>query len=195
MKIYTRKGDAGTTGLVGNMRVSKDHIRIQAIGAVDELNAHLGLCRTYCEGLDLLDLIEEIQAWLFDIGAELATPREHLLYRETISLQQIEILEKSIDEQTSQLEPLKSFILPGGSILASHLHLARTVCRRAERTLLQLHHEEPIRELILAFFNRLSDWLFVAARSANSSANVDDIKWSGWKRESRDTLVVDGESL
>lgn len=178
MKIYTKTGDTGTTGLSGGDRTSKHSLRIQAIGDVDELNAHLGLCRVH--GADtIFELrIAHIQSRLFDVGAELSCPPDGKFQFATLDESEIRMLEESIDVQTAELEPLKQFILPGGSPLAAHFHIARTVCRRAERSLVALNDVEPVRAVVLTYVNRLSDWLFTAARTANLVSGVEDIKWS-----------------
>lgn len=170
MKIYTKTGDSGTTGLVGGDRVSKADPLMAAIGDVDELNAIVGVARTHSEDSQFL---QNIQNWLFDLGAELATPTDSKFVNQSIGEKQITWLEASIDEMTSQLEPLRNFILPGGTAYGAALHHARTVCRRAERSVIALNAARP--ELI-RFLNRLSDWLFVAARFANREQG--DILWS-----------------
>lgn len=176
MKIYTRTGDTGTTGLIGGDRIAKNSLRINAIGDVDELNACIGVARTgHPSQLDAE--LEAIQNWLFDLGAELASPTEHARKYRAISATQIARLEESIDRQTDALEPLTAFILPGGSPLGAALHLARCVCRRAERSILELHAQDSVDQEALAFINRLSDWLFVAARTANRLDGVMDVKW------------------
>jgi len=175
MKIYTKTGDSGTTGLIGGSRIEKNSLRIAAIGDVDELNAAIGSCRRQVTELD--SELEAVQNWLFDLGAELASPAEHSRQYKAIGPSQIGRLETSIDKQTAQLEPLRAFILPGGSEQAARLHLARCVCRRAERSILELNSQEPVGNDALAFVNRLSDWLFVAARTANRLAGVQDVKW------------------
>jgi len=180
LKIYTKTGDKGQTGLVGGSRVNKDTLRIQAIGDVDELNATIGLAR--CHGSGGLALAK-IQNWLFDLGAELATPEKSRFINSSLKEEHIQWLETSIDKQTADLPPLKNFILPGGTELASALHFARCVCRRAERSALALSREEPLREVVLVFLNRLSDWLFVSARTANRLAGVQDIEWKGLEEE------------
>jgi cob(I)alamin adenosyltransferase len=177
MRIYTRTGDEGTTGLLGGDRIAKGSPRIAAIGDVDELNAALGLARVYAAGSDLDAELTRLQNWLFDFGSELACPPGGKFAIAAIHEAHVAHLEASMDAMTAGLPPLKEFILPGGSPLAAHLHLARCVARRAERTVLDLHRAEPIRDVALQFLNRLSDWLFVAARTANASANVPDIKW------------------
>ena len=178
MKIYTRTGDDGTTGLIGGGRIAKDSARIAAIGDVDELNAAIGLARAEGAGAPALDSeLSNIQNWLFDLGAELASPTEHRRQYRAIGAGQIEALERSIDRQTAELEPLQSFILPGGCEAAARLHLARCICRRAERSMLELNRIEPVESDALAFVNRLSDWLFTAARTVNRLAGVHDVKW------------------
>lgn len=172
MKIYTKTGDGGDTGLVGGRRVGKHSQRIVAIGEVDELNACLGWAAV--EGF-LEEELLRVQCWLFDIGAELAGAAEGRFI--SVSKPQIEYLESSIDAQSDQLPPLREFILPGGSESSARLHLARSVCRRAERAVLALNRIEPVREDVRVFLNRLSDWLFVCARTANSSAGVEERKW------------------
>ncbi len=166
MKIYTRTGDAGQTGLIGGARVAKDSLRMAAIGDVDELNAALGLVQL---GDSILtEEVLQIQCRLFDLGAELAGGAN------TIAVQDVEALEASIDRQTQSMPPLRAFILPGGCPAAGALHLARTVCRRAERSVLSAKNVQPVS---LAYLNRLSDWLFVTARTANSLASVSDVEW------------------
>jgi len=175
MKIYTKTGDGGDTGLIGGHRVAKNSPRISAIGEVDELNALLGVARssTDHEGLELM--LDNIQAWLFEVGAELASPGEERF--QTIGDHEVRSLEESMDEQTNTLPELRNFILPGGTQCAAYLHLARSVCRRAERTVLDLNEREPVRGEVKVFLNRLADWLFIAARTANRSGNVDDVNW------------------
>lgn len=177
MKIYTKTGDAGTTGLIGGERIAKNSLRIGAIGAVDELNAQIGWVRSL--GSWELDAdMEWMQNLLFDLGAELASPTEHARQHRAISPEKIGRVEESIDAQTEMLEPLRNFILPGGSELAARIHIARGACRRAERSILELNEHEPVSGEALAFINRLSDWLFVAARTANRVNGVMDVKWS-----------------
>ncbi len=176
MKIYTKTGDSGTTGLIGGARIEKNSLRMAAIGDVDELNALIGHARAAGAGELDADL-QAIQSWLFDLGAELASPLPHERQHRAIFGSQTEKLEQSIDRQTAQLEPLMHFILPGGSETAARIHVARCVCRRAERSILELNAHEGVGEEALAFMNRLSDWLFVAARTANRLAGVQDVKW------------------
>ncbi len=170
MKIYTRTGDAGTTGLLGGSRAAKTSLRIVAIGDVDELNATLGLAG----GGEELD---RLQRWLFDVGAELAAPPGGRFDKPSVEARHVEWLEAAIDRHMAALPPLRAFVLPGGSPAAASLHLARAVCRRAERAILALHDEEPVRENVRVFVNRLSDYLFAAARAANAAAGVPDVEW------------------
>jgi cob(I)alamin adenosyltransferase len=182
VKIYTKRGDQGETDLLGGGRVSKDCARVEAVGAVDELNACLGLCATESTHDDLCETLQNIQSSLFDLGGYLASPdAEH---REKASTPQpedpdVEWLEARIDALEGELEPLKRFILPGGAPAAAALHLARTVCRRAERREIALHRAEPVSAASLRYLNRLSDLLFVMARVENRRAGVADIEWVG----------------
>ncbi len=170
MRIYTRAGDDGTTGLLGGDRTLKNSLRIAAIGDVDELNAALGLVAGNEE-------LQRLQCWLFDLGAELASPVDGQFDTPKITDRHVAWLEAAIDRHMDALPPLKAFILPGGSPAGAALHHARTVCRRAERAILALHEAEPVRENARAFINRLSDYLFAAARSANAAAGVPDVEW------------------
>lgn len=180
MKIYTKTGDKGTTGLVGGTRVKKDDPRICAIGAIDELNAILGWCRHLAHGrpIEIEIEIEWIQSRLFDIGAELATPQGSMNAPASVDAGCEKRLEDRIDGHTAELPALRNFILPGGGELASALHLARVTCRRAEREIVSFAQIEPIRNEIVVFLNRLSDWLFVEARVANRDDGLSDIIWS-----------------
>lgn len=173
MKIYTRTGDDGTTGLLGGSRTHKSSPRIQAIGDVDELNAAIGLVRVVLAE----PMLEAIQCWLFDLGAELACPPDGKFEGRGPSRAAIEKLERSIDSMEAGLEPLKNFILPGGCEAAARLHLARAVCRRAERSVLAMGAGSASSSESCVFLNRLSDWLFVAARAANAQAGVEDVAW------------------
>jgi cob(I)alamin adenosyltransferase len=177
MKIYTKTGDKGETGLVGNTRIKKTSARIKAIGEVDELNAAIGLARTESQGAEIDEHLAWIQSALFDLGAELASLPGAKLSFAILAPAAARHLEESIDSQTSKLEPLRTFILPGGTKLAAHLHLARCICRRAERAVLELHEEESLRSEVLVFLNRLSDWLFVAARTSNRQSGIEDVAW------------------
>ncbi len=180
MKIYTRTGDDGTTSLFAGGRVKKDDARVEAYGTVDELNSVLGIARAISKNDEINGIIQEIQNYLFHLGADLATPFEvENLRVKRISKEDVEKIEKWIDEIDLRLEPLRNFILPGGTLLASFLHLARTVCRRAERRIVYLSEREKINTQIIPFINRLSDLLFVLARYANKIENVPDVKWTG----------------
>ena len=175
MKIYTRTGDTGDTGLIGGARAPKDSLRIAAIGEVDELNAALGMARVHLQDDPLDQELETIQCRLFDLGAHLASPNRTPVTR--VGSDDVDALERSIDRMTDRLAPLRAFILPGGSPAGAAMHFARTVCRRAERAVLGLHRCDPVDEVALAFLNRLSDWLFVAARTANADRHVSDVEW------------------
>lgn len=183
MKIYTKKGDQGETGLFGGARVAKDHLRIATYGTIDELNACLGasLSLLGAPGDSSLDELQarlmRIQSELFQLGAELATPFGKKTTIVLIEETDVERLEQEIDAMEAQLPPLKNFILPGGAPVSASLHLARTVSRRAERELITLHRAEPCRPVVLEYVNRLSDYLFVTARYANHLAGGVDTPW------------------
>ncbi|HSU67538.1 MAG TPA: cob(I)yrinic acid a,c-diamide adenosyltransferase [Tepidisphaeraceae bacterium] len=178
MKIYTRTGDDGTTGLIGGVRVPKSDPRIDCYGTVDELNAAIGLAAVESDEPFLSEL-RQVQAELFVIGSHLATPEQsrHKAALPVLGDAMVSRLESQIDAAEAQLPPLRNFILPGGSELASRLHLARTVCRRAERLLVSYGAGHGIPPLTITYLNRLSDWLFVQARAANQRENVQDIPW------------------
>ncbi len=181
MKIYTRRGDAGETDLFGGERVRKEHPRVEAYGQVDELNAFVGAAIASSDQKDLIDFGRRIQSTLFDLGSFLATP--DAAHREKASIPEVtdadvEALEAEIDRLEGELEPLTTFILPGGTTAAAAFHVARTVCRRAERATVRLDAEEPLGGLALRYLNRLSDLLFVMARAENKRAGVEDVPWS-----------------
>jgi len=175
-KIYTRTGDSGTAGLVDGSRVSKASPRMAAIGDIDEANAALGVAIATLGGGELSGRLLRIQNDLFDLGADIATPREAHERALRIVPAQVERLEREIDAMNSGLEPLTSFILPGGSKAAAALHFARTVVRRAERSVVALDEAEPVNPAALAYLNRLSDLLFVAARLAARNEG-GDVLW------------------
>jgi len=183
VKIYTKTGDEGETGLVGGERVAKSHQRVDAYGHVDELNAALGLALALEPAGFERDLLESIQRDLFAIGAELATPdpgrvETALRDRPRIGEARVRALESAIDRHESDLPPLKQFILPGGAPKAAALHLARTVCRRAERAVVALRQgKHAVAPPVAVYLNRLSDLLFVLARAANAAAGVRDAQW------------------
>jgi cob(I)alamin adenosyltransferase len=178
-RIYTRTGDAGDTGLVDGSRVSKAHARMAAIGDVDEANSAIGMALLHVTGESHRAMLARIQNEMFDLGADLATPGEDFAPSEMtlrIIPDQVERLEREIDAMNEELEPLRSFILPGGSGGAAHLHLARTIVRRAERKVVEAGAEVAINPQALAYINRLSDHLFVLARSV-AKAEGGDILW------------------
>lgn len=182
MKIYTKTGDKGETGIWGGGRIPKDSIRINAYGTVDECNALLGVARSAGMEKPLDHKLDHIQNLLFVVGTDLATPGDVEPAIPRIADDDVQQLEKWIDEMDDSLPPLKNFIVPGGSPAAAALHHARTVCRRAERWTVMLSREEPSCAAALIFLNRLSDFLFVAARTANREAGIDDVSWQGRNR-------------
>ena len=180
-KIYTRTGDDGSTGLVDGSRLSKNDVRVRAYGDVDETNSVIGLVRLHLENRRLDDMLSRIQNDLFDLGADLATPLPAKGEADSeYALRMVETqstrLEQELDALNADLEPLTSFVLPGGSPPAAYLHQARTVCRRAERVCVALAAEQPINPAALTYLNRLSDFLFVAARWCNDQGE-SDVKW------------------
>ena len=177
-KIYTRTGDNGTTGLGDGTRVAKDSLRIDAMGDVDELNSVIGLMLTETVPDILIDTLTQIQHDLFNLGGEICIP-------DYVILQQANIdnLEEAIDTLNDELAPLKEFILPGGTKAAAFCHLARTVCRRAERKLITLARDEKVTEISLKYLNRLSDLLFVLCRIINKEAGVPDVLWQNKTKE------------
>lgn len=177
-KIYTRTGDDGTTGLVDGSRAAKDAPRMAAIGDVDELNSSIGLAALHATG-PMLTALRTIQNDLFDLGADLATPGDDFTPSDMvlrIVSAQVQRLEDEIDAMNADMAPLTSFILPGGNALAASLHMARTIARRAERTLVAARRDVAVNPEAQRYINRLSDWLFVAARHANGQG-ADDILW------------------
>jgi cob(I)alamin adenosyltransferase len=178
IKLYTRQGDDGSTGLFGGRRVPKDSPRVETFGTVDELNSALGLARAACGFEQINRVLDRLQSELFDLGANLCTPsdasRKHI---PPITPAHIEWLESTIDELCAPLPPMRHFVLPGGCELAARLHLARCVCRRAERLVVSLSKLETLDALVIIYLNRLSDLLFAAARRANQLAGVEDVPW------------------
>jgi cob(I)alamin adenosyltransferase len=193
MKIYTRTGDDGTTGLFGGGRIRKSDPRIECYGTIDELNAAIGLAAAAVSGEGatsrsavgsasadaMVDGLRQIQHELFNIGSHLATPAESPSAAKLPSLEETMIgrLEMQMDQADEQLTPLRQFILPAGGEAACRLHLARTICRRAERRIVAFAMDRPVSALIVTYLNRLSDWLFVMARLANHRAGVEDVPW------------------
>ena len=171
-KIYTKTGDNGTTGLGDGARVAKDSLRVIAMGDVDELNSVLGILQTEALGANIHAALKAIQHDLFDLGGEICMPGYAMIKAERVTA-----LETQLDEWNETLSPLKEFILPGGSRAAAYCHLARTVCRRAERTMTTLNKQEKTTEISLQYINRLSDLLFVLCRILNKNANVPDVLW------------------
>jgi cob(I)alamin adenosyltransferase len=176
MKIYTRTGDAGETSLFGGARVRKDDTRIEAYGTIDELNSVLGLARASWPASSLNEQFHAIQSDLFDIGAHLASPGTSRFAGP--EPERVAALEHAIDRMETDLAPLKTFILPGGSVVAAQVHIARTVCRRAERLVVGLRDDSEATTASLIYLNRLSDFLFVAARFANHEQGVADVPWT-----------------
>ncbi|RAI03128.1 cob(I)yrinic acid a,c-diamide adenosyltransferase [Acuticoccus sediminis] len=183
-KIYTRTGDDGSTGLGSGERRSKYDLRVAAYGTVDETNAVIGCARAACSDKLLGEILIRVQNDLFDLGADLATPAGTDLPYDPLRIvpAQVTRLEQEIDLLNARLKPLKSFVLPGGSMLAAQLHLARTVCRRAERLIVELAQTETVGDAALRYINRLSDLLFVAARVANDDGKADVLWVPGQSR-------------
>ncbi len=187
MKIYTRGGDAGETSLFGGERVRKDHLRVEAYGAVDETNAAIGAALVELTDADVRDCLAEVQRRLFDVGGELATADVEDRERRGKPIPRVGdadvlALEQAIDRFEAELPPLRNFVLPGGTRSAAALHLARTTCRRAERRVVALSEREAIAQVLVRYLNRLSDLLFVLARAANRRAGVAEPTWSGSRR-------------
>lgn len=181
LKIYTKTGDDGETGLFGGGRVAKDHPRVSAYGDIDELNAVIGMARSVEMMPRIDEVLAPIQRDLFSLGALLATPdldkMKEQLEKARISDARIAQLEQAIDDGEQELEPLRAFILPGGTPKAASLHVARTVCRRAERAIIHLQREAEVPPIVLVYLNRLSDLLFVLARVANRRAGAGEVTW------------------
>ncbi len=179
MKIYTKTGDKGTTALFTGRRVPKHHIRIESYGTIDELNSHLGLLRDQEMDAHSKEMLVLIQEKLFTMGSILATEpdKDKRLKIPRITQEDIALLEKEMDQMNENLPEMTHFILPGGHTTVSYCHIARTVCRRAERMISYLHENEPVPETLLSYVNRLSDYLFVLARKLSKDINADEIKW------------------
>lgn len=179
MKIYTRTGDDGTTGLIGGSRVKKHNIRLEAYGTIDELNSYIGLIRSMQTDLPTDKILEIIQNKLFVIGANLATDESISLIKKQLPCQKtdIELLENEMDEMNTSLPELRNFILPGGCQASSFCHVARTVCRRAERHIVELSENKEVDLNLIKFINRLSDYLFVLSRKINLDQKAAEILW------------------
>jgi len=185
MKVYTKTGDKGTTALFGGTRVPKDHIRIESYGTVDELNSYIGLIRDQEMNTHYKDILIEIQDRLFTVGAILATPPEkEVMKNGELRLQKlgiiesdIELLENEIDAMEDSLPQMTHFVLPGGHTTVSYCHIARCVCRRAERLSVHLSHNEPVAPIAIKYLNRLSDYLFVLARKLTFDLKAEEVQW------------------
>lgn len=183
MKIYTKTGDNGTTALYGGTRVLKNDLRIEAYGTVDELNSYLGLIRDQKEAAKDREFLIEIQKNLFHIGAILATPPEKTVLKngkqrlDVTKMTSEQRLEKAMDKMNEDLPEMTHFVLPGGQPVVSYCHIARCVCRRAERFIVTLHNEEEVAPVVLKYMNRLSDYLFVLARKLAFDNDIKEIKW------------------
>jgi cob(I)alamin adenosyltransferase len=180
LKIYTKTGDKGTTSLIGGTKVPKSHMRIEAYGTIDELNSHIGLCCDLLEDHQNKQVLREIQDRLFTIGSSLACDpiKEPKMRLPDLKEEDILLLEKEIDEMESAMPAMKNFILPGGHITVSQLHIVRCVCRRAERACVRLELESlEVDQIILKYLNRLSDYLFVLSRYTGQQLHVEEIPW------------------
>jgi cob(I)alamin adenosyltransferase len=178
MKLYTKTGDKGTTSLIGGTRVAKSHLRIDAYGTVDELNSYMCLVRDQEVNKSRADLLKEIQDRLFTIGALLATdPEKSKMKTPDLHEEDIALLEQEIDKMMAEVPPLRSFILPGGHQSVSFCHIARCVCRRAERLAIALQEESPVEELVIKYLNRLSDYLFALCRKMTYELEAEEIAW------------------
>lgn len=176
-KIYTKTGDDGTTGLFGGARLPKDHIRIEAYGTVDELNAVIGLLMSGTTEPQVLELLQTIQSRLFTVGSNLASdPAKDMITPDLLD-EDVQLIERAIDKMQEELPPLRHFILPGGSMAISSAHLARTICRRAERRVVSLAHISEVEHIILLYLNRLSDFFFVLSRWLGAKEGVEEVKW------------------
>lgn len=177
MKIYTRKGDDGSTGLIGGVRVKKHHLRVDSYGTIDELNSHIGLVRSRMPDTGVLSVLSEIQDRLFTIGSILASAAGSRMVIPDLHASDIEFLEKAIDKMDEQLPALESFVLPGASTRGAEIHIARCVCRRAERLTVELAETEHVEPMVIQYLNRLSDYLFTLARFADHSEGGFEIPW------------------
>ncbi len=180
MKIYTKTGDKGTTSLIGGTKVPKSHLRIEAYGTVDELNSYTGLCKDLIGDNHSITILQEIQDRLFTIGSSLACDpeKEPKMKIPDLKEEDIDLLEKEMDKMTDKIPAMKSFILPGGHPVISHLHIARCICRRAERCCVRLETEQKeVEPIIIKYLNRLSDYLFILARYAGHLLNIPEIAW------------------
>jgi len=179
MKVYTKKGDSGTTQLIGGTRIPKHSLRIEAYGTIDELNSYIGLIRDQEIQQIHIDQLIEVQDRLFTLGSLLAKdPEKGSMTLPQIHQTDIESVEKWIDAMEEELEPMKSFVLPGGHTTVSYTHIARCICRRGERIVSELHLNSPVDPIILAYINRLSDYLFVLSRKLTKDLKATEIPWN-----------------
>jgi cob(I)alamin adenosyltransferase len=179
-KIYTRTGDKGTTSLIGGTKVPKSHLRIEAYGTVDELNSYIGLCKDLIPDKQGIAILQEVQDRLFTVGSSLACDpvKEPKMRIPDLKEDDVTLLEKEMDKMNEIIPPMKSFVLPGGHVTVSHLHIARCVCRRAERCCVRLEMEkEDIEPIVIQYLNRLSDYLFILARYISYQLKVEEIPW------------------
>lgn len=179
MKIYTKTGDEGTTSLFGGKKIEKDDLRIDAYGTVDELNSFIGLLHAKFDNVEQNQLLVQIQNRLFDIGSSLACDPEKPLVTPDVKEEDILLLENAMDNMEASLEPLRNFILPGGSLAISYAHVCRTICRRAERRVISLNHVSPVDKKIVKYLNRLSDYFFMLSRYIAHIEGVKEIPWKG----------------
>lgn len=179
MKIYTKTGDTGKTSLVGGTRISKGNLKIESYGTVDELNSWIGVLRDLPVNESRKDIFKEVQDRLFTIGADLASESEIVKQKKVPDLfdTDVELLEKAMDEMNEEIPPLRAFVLPGGDIAVSYAHVARTVCRRAERNIIRLAEVEDVNELVIRYLNRLSDYLFVVSRKITQELGTEEVAW------------------
>jgi cob(I)alamin adenosyltransferase len=179
MKVYTKKGDAGQTSLLGGTRVPKHHLRIEAYGTVDELNAWMGMLKDQPVAAPYADFLKQIQDTLFTLGSHLAAdPEANRMQLPAVTAEDVALLEQSIDKMEEGLPALQNFVLPGGHPANSIAHVARCVCRRAERLAVHLHEQSPVEPILLQYLNRLSDWLFVFSREMTRRSGADEVPWT-----------------
>jgi len=182
-KIYTKKGDDGTTHLFSGSRISKNHVRVKSYGKIDELNSWIGLIRTFKIDRETLNFLLKIQEDLFIIGSELSNDLSSNNHIVKLKKQNVEEIEAQIDKIDSKLPELKNFIIPGGNILVSYTHITRCVCRRAEQMISELSLKESVHELIIPYMNRLSDYFFILSRKFSIDFDVEEIKWISQKKQ------------
>ncbi|MCC6817820.1 MAG: cob(I)yrinic acid a,c-diamide adenosyltransferase [Bacteroidia bacterium] len=177
MKIYTKRGDKGETSLIGGQRVPKHHVRIESYGTIDELNSYIGILRSFVNDSINKAILPEIQDRLFTVGSLLASAPGSKMIVPDLHDEDVELLEKSIDSMNEELPELRSFVLPAGSLEVAQCHVARCICRRAERLIVHLNEIEAVEEIILQYINRLSDYLFVVSRYQAFKSNVPEVSW------------------